>query len=125
MVSESRFTASLSTPGSEPTVADLLTDSVVEAAKAGTAFAAAAEEETFGGARALGDLVDAADTDDAAAEEETFGGARKLGDPGEAADTDATATEDVEARALGDPVEAADTDVAAAGEDTSRFAFIK
>ena len=46
-------------------------------------------------ARALGDLVEAADYD-TAAEEETCG----------------------EARALGSPVEAADTDVAAAEEET-------
>ena len=110
MVSESRFTASSSTPGSEPTVADLLTDSVVEAAKAGTAFAAAAEEETFGGARTLGDPGEAADTDAAAAEEETFGGALTLGGPIEAANTDAAASEEEtcgEVCAQGEAVEAA------------------
>ena len=42
-------------------------------------------------ARALGDPVEAADTDAAAAEEETFGEARALGGPVEAADTDAAA----------------------------------
>ena len=109
MIAKSRFTASSSKPVPEPTVK-------TEFETVG-ADAAAAEEETSAEARALGDLVEAADTDAAAAEEETSVGARALGDLVEAADTDAAATEEetcAEARALGVPVEEVETDAAAA-----------
>ena len=43
VISKSRFTASSSTPVPEPTVADLLNDTGVEAAEAGAAFIATAE----------------------------------------------------------------------------------
>jgi hypothetical protein len=86
MIAKSRFTASSSKPVPEPTVK---TEFETVGETADTDAAAATGE-----ARALGDPIEAADTDDAAAEEETCGEACALGSPVEVADTDAAEGEE-------------------------------